>query len=159
MTAASLLLDDAGSALVEGLLINCLIDAAVELDKLDRKRNPVEYPAARLKLTTAAIVLAQLVGPTPAPALRSKGDPLGFDFQMKQEVAAAGIDQTRELESVDPRSIRPKCTHGKYFSEPCETCDAAVIELDDSLANNVPTLTDQYLGDSGKLRAKGDDTN
>jgi len=160
-TLTTLLLDDAGAALMEGLLIDCLIDAAVSLDKLDRKKDPVSYPEERLRLCTAAIVLAKLIQPKRTampedalmtfpipPWLRSKGDPQGFDHQMRDAVTREGIDPNKEFGHFDPRASEPKCVHGVLFTEECTDCDPP--------ANTMPTNTTCWPSDENKIRANDD---
>jgi len=152
----ALFLDVAGSALVEGLLVDCLIDAAVDLDKLDRKKDPAAYPEARLRLTTAAVVLAQLMTPSKhvepslpiPPWLRSKGDPQGFDHQMRDAVTREGIDPNKEFGHFDPRASEPKCVHGILFTEECTDCDPP--------ANTMPTNQTSWPSDENKIRANDD---
>lgn len=115
------------SEVLLGLALHNVVQCATEYE--------CQGMSARDELLIATRIVAELHEPTPsmraalAPGVERTANHLGID--MVEAAAREGIDVEKELGSIDPRANRPRCIHGRLFSEPCIDCCPSQLPMAD----------------------------
>jgi hypothetical protein len=72
-----------------------------------------------------SVTLQQAAQPAPG-----SGGPQWLTPEQQENMRANGLDPAKEFGAFDPRAERPRCVHGKFFTEDCEECDAKAAQQD-----------------------------
>jgi hypothetical protein len=80
----------------------------------------------RARFVTLSRIVTQLHEPRadePAPFTIHGIEDARSDPWMRAAAESEGIDLNKELGPADPRASRPRCTHGKLFTDDCPACN------------------------------------
>ena len=105
------------------LVVNLLIKAVVT--------TAVKYYNGKTEILEDLLIAVRALAKANTPIdtfewVRPKGDYIGAEQQIDALIRAEGIDPNREFNTVDPRSLKPRCIHGLFFSEQCPECEKSV---------------------------------
>jgi hypothetical protein len=68
-------------------------------------------------------VTAELHEPSPRVDLSvSEAAPNRFGVDVREMTTREGIDIDKELGPIDPRAFKPRCIHGRFFTDLCNEC-------------------------------------
>jgi hypothetical protein len=140
MTTRTIVLSPDALLFVEQEALRGLVEAAGVLADLDQKKEPAGYATASARVRAGVLALADIWNSEEARPLHEEysmdrppgGDlhglrghnwPLKHSFQELRAMEDAGLEPMKELGPHDPRASRPRCIHGKYFSEECPDCE------------------------------------
>ena len=106
------------NALVTDLVTRQIINIAKDFEPIDAKKQPHTHAVIWQDFKSLCSILARLTDEPVENKLIEKF----YDAAMIDAAHAEGIDWNKEMQQWDPRASRPRCVHGKYFTEPCEPC-------------------------------------
>jgi hypothetical protein len=138
MITRTLVVSPEALAFLEREALRGLIEAAAELAGSDQKREPAKYAEAFARARAGVLALADIWNGDDARPLHEEysmdhppggdlhgmrgHDPLPHSFEEQRAMINGGLDPIKELGPHDPRAGRPRCVHGKFFTEHCDKC-------------------------------------
>jgi len=129
------------------LALSNLVECASEYD--GRRNKGEQWKLDREDLLTATRIVAELHEPTPSMrgALSKPGAANELGIEMVTAAALEGVDLKKELgDGIDrERAGRPRCRHGRLFTEPCADCSADSPHTPFALAAEEQRAMDEAL--------------